>query len=566
MTTHRELPSRRLWILLLTVFCFYLTVASLTSLWDRDEPRFARAAVEMLQTGDYLVPVLNGELRADKPPLIYWCMNPWIRLWGPTDLAVRMPSILGSLIMALATFHMGRNLGGFQLGLRSLWLLLCMPIPIFIGTAATADGILMAGVSVSLAVMVDRLTQGKKKAHFWVLSLALTWALLAKGPVGLAAFWLGVIFIRLFGREVLKWDRRWWWEAGGATAIALLVFLAWGIPANTQTGGELMQLGLGRHLFQRIAEPLESHGGSGILGWFLSLPFYIPVLLLGAAPVSALLIPGVFQRKKVLAVDSPVTLILSALVIPILILMTLVATKLPHYILSAFPGVAIAGAWGWTTLVNHDPGIWHSRSFRVGRGLTVFMLFLLASAWGVAVCQVSDSWLWAIPAQLLFLSAGWSILKWKREAAFESWRGPGGSAVLVALGMASLLAGAGRLEPHCKMAGPIAKIVDSEGSPGEKESVSIVGFFEPSLLYALHPPAISGQPGLPELAPESVGSWMQAEGSAWLVSAVDQGEEDPVSVLASAESSVEKRWGKTIFNYSNGRWLDVSLWRRSSQR
>ena len=53
---------------MLVIFCFYLTVASSSSLWDRDEPRFARAAVEMLHTGDYLVPTFNGNLRADKPP------------------------------------------------------------------------------------------------------------------------------------------------------------------------------------------------------------------------------------------------------------------------------------------------------------------------------------------------------------------------------------------------------------------------------------------------------------------------------------------------------------------
>ena len=38
---------------------------------DRDEPRFAEASREMRQSGNFVVPRLNGEYRFDKPPLIY---------------------------------------------------------------------------------------------------------------------------------------------------------------------------------------------------------------------------------------------------------------------------------------------------------------------------------------------------------------------------------------------------------------------------------------------------------------------------------------------------------------
>ena len=193
MLTASEPRTQQNVLLLLLLFGFYLLVASSTTLWDRDEPRFARAAVEMWHSGDYMVPRFNGELRPDKPPLVYWCMNPWISWFGATDLAVRMPSIIGSLVMALATFHIGRNLGGIRVGRRALWLLLCMPLPIFIGTAATADGTLLAGVTVSLAVLVDRLIQGQRSGHGVILFAALSCALLAKGPVGLAPFWLGIV-------------------------------------------------------------------------------------------------------------------------------------------------------------------------------------------------------------------------------------------------------------------------------------------------------------------------------------------------------------------------------------
>src|SRR5262245_15102400 len=66
---------------------FFLT--TLTTLWDRDEPRFARAAVEMARSGDWLVPRFEGAPRTAKPPFAYWLMAASVRSLGPTAVAAR---------------------------------------------------------------------------------------------------------------------------------------------------------------------------------------------------------------------------------------------------------------------------------------------------------------------------------------------------------------------------------------------------------------------------------------------------------------------------------------------
>ena len=544
----------------------YLFVASLTTLWDRDEPRFSRAAVEMVETGDFLVPRFDGELRPDKPPLVYWCMSPWIRLLGANDFAVRIPSVLGSLMMLLATFHIGKNLGGFAVGKRAMILLGCMPLPLFIGTAATADGTLLAGVAVSLAVLVDRIQSGPHKFHIWILTAALSWALLAKGPVGLAAFWLGSLFFAAFGRSLISLDRRWWVESTIATMIAVGIFLAWGIPANIETGGELARLGLGRHVLQRSTEALESHGGSGWLGWIFSLPFYIPVLLLGAAPASALLIPGVLRRGT-LSKDSKIALLLCGLILPVLFLMTLVATKLPHYILSAFPGVAVACAWIWTR--NEEEGVqgWiSSPSGRLGRGLCISLLTLLAVGWLWAVHDISSSVLLALPATGCMAISVISISCWRSGAAFSSFRGPGGSAMLLALSFSVLLLGAGKLEPECKIARPVKKVIESSESP--LAPVSTLGYFEPSLVFTLDRTPVLGENTIERLsnqsAFESTMEWIEREGSGWLIKAHGVGEQNQETNALEKEERTTLQWFKRIFNYSNGQRLEIELWLRSS--
>ena len=62
------------------------------SFWDPDEAYYAEASREMRQSGDFLVPSLNGDYRFDKPPLIYWCQVLSYNVFGENDFAARFPS------------------------------------------------------------------------------------------------------------------------------------------------------------------------------------------------------------------------------------------------------------------------------------------------------------------------------------------------------------------------------------------------------------------------------------------------------------------------------------------
>ena len=53
------------------IFLFKLGDAPL---WDRDEPRNAGCAAEMMQANDWVVPIFNAKLRTHKPVLLYWLM------------------------------------------------------------------------------------------------------------------------------------------------------------------------------------------------------------------------------------------------------------------------------------------------------------------------------------------------------------------------------------------------------------------------------------------------------------------------------------------------------------
>src|ERR1700720_3665143 len=106
---------------------------------DRDEPRFAEASREMRQSGDFLVPRLNGQYRFDKPPLIYWCQVLAYDILGENDFAARLPTAIFAALTAVVTWMYSSRIFGPRIGLWS-GILFATSLQVFIHSrAAVAD-------------------------------------------------------------------------------------------------------------------------------------------------------------------------------------------------------------------------------------------------------------------------------------------------------------------------------------------------------------------------------------------------------------------------------------------
>ncbi len=324
------------------VLVLNLVLAPRTTLWDRDEPRFAQAAVEMERTGNLLYPTFNGELRPDKPILIYWLMASSVRALGPTELAVRCWSALGAALACLFTFAIGRRLFSARVGLMAMLILASSPLVAVEAMAATTDAVLLAAITAAMAAFVALLEAAGRKRTLAVLAMAAALALaqLTKGPPGLT-------LPLLVMAATLGLARRAKTKPPGiiplivvAAVISVLVFAAWAVPADRATGGDLAAAGFGHHILHRMVTPLEGHGGH----FLLFLPFYLPVVLIGFLPwivhlpgsLCALVSGDIGDR-------SSRALLASWIALPI-VLFSLVATKLPHYVLPVWPALALAVA------------------------------------------------------------------------------------------------------------------------------------------------------------------------------------------------------------------------------
>src|SRR6476659_10757137 len=101
---------RHVLLLLLVSGLTFFTRLGAASLWDRDEPRNAGCAREMLARGDWVVPVFNGQLRTHKPVLLYWLMMPAYKVFDDPEFAARFWSAALGMGTVLMTYAIGRRL------------------------------------------------------------------------------------------------------------------------------------------------------------------------------------------------------------------------------------------------------------------------------------------------------------------------------------------------------------------------------------------------------------------------------------------------------------------------
>ena len=95
-------------LVLLAVFAYTWNV-EVMALWG-DEAIRGLVSLEMLLTGEYIVPHKGGEYYYDKPPLYNWFLSQVFRFTGRYDeWIIRLPGLAGFALMALTIYAVGRR-------------------------------------------------------------------------------------------------------------------------------------------------------------------------------------------------------------------------------------------------------------------------------------------------------------------------------------------------------------------------------------------------------------------------------------------------------------------------
>ncbi|MBX7165080.1 MAG: glycosyltransferase family 39 protein [Pirellulales bacterium] len=350
------------------------------ALFDEDEPKNAACGQEMLARGDWIVPMFNGELRTDKPVLLYWLMLLAYHGLGVNEFAARFWSALLSLATVLLVGHLGRTLfserAGFWAGLA---MASCLMFDV-VARAATPDATLICCMTLGMTLYVravgdwraaavggaaDLLAQFTPRSRAAWIAVYSAWALavLAKGPVGivLPVGILGLFLLLLTRPEPLPRGPGWWalvrWLAveiartvaparvvRAALSLRPLICLAalavvalpWYVAVGTATEGDWLVGFLGKHNAERFLNSLENHRGP--------IVYYVVAILAGFFPWSVFLTPSLAsatRRLRAAEADRPAYLFVVAWAGLWIGFFSLAATKLPNYVLPSYPALAL---------------------------------------------------------------------------------------------------------------------------------------------------------------------------------------------------------------------------------
>jgi 4-amino-4-deoxy-L-arabinose transferase-like glycosyltransferase len=199
---------------------------------QHEEPRRALPGLHMVASGDWLVPRVGSDPYLRKPPLLNWAIALSSKLsGGPSEWAVRLPSVLATLALALAIVGVaGRRWLGQEGGLIAAIFYLVNLTMVESGRLAELEALYVAFTGIALVLWMTSWRQAVGPWQLWLSPAPfLALGMLTKGPTHLV-FYYGVILpVLLFGKDARSLLHPAHW-----LSLFLIVgaLLCWAIPCS----------------------------------------------------------------------------------------------------------------------------------------------------------------------------------------------------------------------------------------------------------------------------------------------------------------------------------------------
>jgi len=329
--------SRLLWLGTIAVVALLFYRLAAHPLMETSDARYSEIAWEMVDSGDWVTPRMNGAIHLDKPPLAYWLGATGLALFGHSERAVRLPLAIAATATLLLTLYLGRWLFGGRAGLLALLLLGTAPLFVFMARLFTTDLYLTLWV-VATYVAFLRGYGPPEPQRRWVIAFAAALALgmLTKGPVVLLHTLVPILpYHFLWGKR----GRLRPFFSPPALATFVLIVTPWFLLVWAQHP-DLWRFYLEQELVGRVTgealgrrQPFY-YFAKILLIAFLPWIFWLPFLARQSA--------AAIDRQP--AVPHPDRLLLLWAILPFVVL-SIIPSKLPPYILPLIPALALwAGA------------------------------------------------------------------------------------------------------------------------------------------------------------------------------------------------------------------------------
>ena len=305
-------------------------------LFDWDEINFAESAREMILTGDYLTVQINFQPFWEKPPLFIWMQVLSMQIFGITEFAARFPNAICGILTLLLLYRTGRKIYDEAFGV--LWVLVYAGsiLPFLFFKSGIIDPwfnlFIFAGL-LQFIYFLDEEKMQKRWLHLVLSSVSVGLAVLTKGPVAVLLFGLTVGVYWILNKLRLK--------INPLQIIAFLFILA-------IVGGLwfIIQISIGHFdiikdfFIYQIRLFKTQDAGHG--GFFL---YHVFVLFFGVFPASVYALKGLRRSYYDDPFQKRFKLWMIILFFTVLIVFTIVRTKIIHYSSLCYLPLTFLGAY-----------------------------------------------------------------------------------------------------------------------------------------------------------------------------------------------------------------------------
>ncbi|MES2355149.1 MAG: glycosyltransferase family 39 protein [Pseudomonadota bacterium] len=337
MSSQPDISKRGLVLLFFFSFAIWFGTLDYRKLAKPDEGRYAEISREMVVTGDWLTPRLNGIKYFEKPPLQYWATATAYTAFGFHEWTARLWTALTGFLTILLIWWQGRRIFGGKPALYAAMALASNFYFLGLGHINTLDMGLAFFTTLALVGFVSAQSDeiGNREKNRWMLTTwaAMALAMLSKGLIGIVLPGATLFLYTIFTRDWAIWRRL---HLVPGLLIFLVIAAPWFIAVSIKNPEFAWFFFIHEH-FMRYATPEARREGP--------IYYFVDLLVLGMLPWSLVLVESIWNAVRNLRtpdkqLNKP-TLILLIWTTFIFVFFSLSSSKLPAYILPIFPSLAL---------------------------------------------------------------------------------------------------------------------------------------------------------------------------------------------------------------------------------
>ncbi|KLK93647.1 glycosyl transferase [Microvirga vignae] len=461
-------------LVLLALACFLPGFTTLQPM-DRDEPRYAQASKQMLETHDFVDVRFQDEARYKKPVGIYWMQSATVAIGealgipeARTTIALyRLPSLFGAIATVLLTYWAALAFFGRRGAFLTAALMATCVILMVEARLAKTDAML-AACSVAVMGGLARAYLSRGAGVLPRRALLIFWTgfalgVLIKGPLVLMFAGLAAAVLSYQERST-RWllTLRPWL----GLAFTLAIVMPWFVAIAIRSGTAFYSQAVGHDMLGKVGTAQKYHWAPP--GFYL-LSFF--ATFWPGAILAAIAVPFAWIHRK----EEPVAFAL-AWIVPSWLVFEAVPTKLPHYTLPLLPAVAIVTVMA---ISRHFVGP-HRPAAKLATVLIPFIpvgltIGLSAANWSFDGTLPYRGLPFMTVASVIALYAWWLFIRNRMLSCL--WAG-----FLAAICLSIGVFGFAQLDLRSlKISPTLAEAV--QGLPSGKVRVATLGYREPSLVF-----------------------------------------------------------------------------------